>query len=157
MPVAGFVACSAQRFQPRSQRPGSRLRAAVEFSEIAAQVGYGAVETVLHRTQLRTLGVEVLHGTVQYLDGLLSAGAVKNAQVGDGAFHFHSGGGAVASQTQRSQTSTAATVGNSNIFIGEQVKRAASCCIGPFAGSLPPVLAALMEAAMLSMSAAIRN
>src|SRR5690606_525427 len=46
------------------------------------QVADGRIETVLHRTQLGTLTVDLLHGSVQYLDRLLGAFGGGDIQVG---------------------------------------------------------------------------
>src|SRR5690554_6621819 len=53
------------------------------------QVADGRLEAVLHRTQLGTLAVDLLHGTVQNRDGLLCTFGSGDVQVADGGFNHH--------------------------------------------------------------------
>src|SRR5690606_31881069 len=85
------------------------------------QVADGRLEAVLHRTQLGTFAVDLLHGTVQNLNGLLRAVSGGDIQVGDAHLLNHCcvAAGHV-SQTQRCQTSTRRSICNSEVTLREQ-------------------------------------
>src|SRR5690606_26357069 len=90
------------------------------------QVADGRLEAVLHRTQLGALAVDLLHGTVQYRDGLLSTFSAGDIQVADGRFNHHTSVGTSSiGQTQSLQTSTSRAVSQSERLVtGEQIQTA---------------------------------
>src|SRR5690554_4907450 len=53
------------------------------------QVADGRLEPVLHRTQLGALAVDLLHGTVQYRDGLLCTFGSGDVQIADGSLNHY--------------------------------------------------------------------
>src|SRR5690606_12185670 len=94
------------------------------------QVADGRLEAVLHCTQLGTLAVDLLHGTVQNLNGLLRAVSGGDVQVGyagflNNCFMLNSIGGGDA---QGIQTGAGRAVSNSEVILGEQPQL--TCVVG---------------------------
>src|SRR5690606_29447377 len=94
------------------------------------QVADGRLEAVLHRTQLGTFAVDLLHGTVQNLNGLLRAVSGGDVQVGyagflNNCFMLNSIGGGDA---QGIQTGAGRAVSDGEVILGEKTQL--TCVVG---------------------------
>src|SRR5690554_1246445 len=101
------------------------------------QVADGRLEAVLHRTQLGTLAVDLLHGTVQYRDGLLCTFGSGDVQIADGSLNHYTGmGSSSIGQAQCSQTSTISAVSQGEgLVTGEQIQTTILVDAGADAGA----------------------
>src|SRR5690606_10497329 len=88
------------------------------------QVADGRLEAVLHCTQLGTLAVDLLHGTVQNLNGLLRALSGGDVQVSyAGILNYGSVCSGIGSlNTQHGQASTRRTISNTEVILREQTQ-----------------------------------
>src|SRR5690606_1224656 len=88
------------------------------------QVADSRLEAVLYRTQLGPLAVDLLHGAVQDLNGLLCAFSAGDVQVADGSLNHHTSVGASSiGQTQCRQTGTRGAISQGKGLVpGEQIQ-----------------------------------